>query len=39
MVDTQTMGLVCTRFVLQFSPVVKLPIELSVERIGATLQG
>jgi AcrR family transcriptional regulator len=36
---TQTMGLAFTRFVLRFPPVVNLPIELIVERIGATVQG
>jgi AcrR family transcriptional regulator len=36
---TQTMGLAFTRFVLQFPPVVNLPLDLVVRRIGATVQG
>jgi AcrR family transcriptional regulator len=35
---TQTIGLAFTRFVLQFPPVVNLPVDLIVERIGATVQ-
>jgi AcrR family transcriptional regulator len=35
---TQTMGLAFTRFVLRFPPVVSLPTDLVIERIGATVQ-
>jgi AcrR family transcriptional regulator len=38
LVATQTIGLAFTRNVVRFPPVVALPEELIVERIGATIQ-
>jgi hypothetical protein len=35
---TQAMGLAFSRLVLQLRPVVSLPIDLIIERIGGTVQ-
>jgi len=35
---TQTLGLALTRYVLRLPPVVALPVEVIVERLGTTLQ-
>jgi AcrR family transcriptional regulator len=38
LVATQTIGLALTRYVLRFPPIVTLPEDVIVDRIGATMQ-